>query len=417
MTSDKDGNLTRRNFIAGAGLTGVGSVLALAGMGSTAEAQEAGKALGAAQPVVRKDAKVPTRVFGRTKEEVSILSFGGIFDITENHALLQKALDWGVTYWDTANGYSGGNSEIGIGTFFEKFPEVRKKIFLVTKSGNKSPKGMTELLNTSLQRLKTDYIDLYFMHAVSNPNELTPEMKAWAEQAKKEKKIKYFGFSTHSNMESCLMAASKLGWIDGIMTTYGFRLMDKPEMKAAIEACHKAGIGLTAMKTQQQGARKSTTEAELKIINQFLEKGMTPQQASVKVVWGNEMISAVCCAMYTLNVLTSNVAAAVDGKKLTSADIEALRRYAAVTCDSYCAGCQNICEGALGEDHRIADVMRYMMYHSGYGDVHWARQQFAQLPEEVRVAIGGIDYSAAEQACPQGLAITELMRKAKSMLG
>ena len=48
--------------------------------------------------------------------------------------MLRQAVKWGVTYWDTANSYEGGNSEMGIGKYFEKFPEDRKKIFLVTKS-------------------------------------------------------------------------------------------------------------------------------------------------------------------------------------------------------------------------------------------------------------------------------------------
>ncbi len=51
-------------------------------------------------------------------------------------------------------------------------------------------------------------------------------------------------------MEKVLMAASKMDSIDAIMTSYNFRLMQKPEMQEAVEACHKAGIGLVAMKTQ-----------------------------------------------------------------------------------------------------------------------------------------------------------------------
>jgi hypothetical protein len=50
-------------------------------------------------------------------------------------------------------------------------------------------------------------------------------------------------------METSTLAAAKLGWIDGIMTSYKYRLMVKDEMKRAVDACAKAGIGLTAMKT------------------------------------------------------------------------------------------------------------------------------------------------------------------------
>ena len=80
--------------------------------------------------------------------------------------------------------------------------------------------------------------------------QLTKAVKAWAEKAKADGKIRFFGFSTHKNMEASLLEGAKLGWIDGIMTTYNYRLMNTDDMKRAVEACTKAGIGLTAMKTQ-----------------------------------------------------------------------------------------------------------------------------------------------------------------------
>ena len=53
--------------------------------------------------------------------------------------------------------------------------------------------------------------------------------KPWAENAKKKGLIKYFGFSTHSNMARNLFEASKLGWVDAILTTYNFRLTERPD--------------------------------------------------------------------------------------------------------------------------------------------------------------------------------------------
>ena len=92
---------------------------------------------------------------------------------------------------------------------------------------------------------------MYLLHYVSDVrNELTKDVKAWAENAKAEGKIRFFGFSTHKNMENCMLEAAKLGWIDGIMMSYNYRLMVKSDMKRAIDACAKAGVGLTAMKTQ-----------------------------------------------------------------------------------------------------------------------------------------------------------------------
>ena len=74
-----------------------------------------------------------------------------MFDIPSNQLLLKQALKWGVTYWDTADCYEGGNSENGIGQFLKKYPETRQKIFLVTKSDKHDPKGLSELLDRSLK--------------------------------------------------------------------------------------------------------------------------------------------------------------------------------------------------------------------------------------------------------------------------
>jgi predicted aldo/keto reductase-like oxidoreductase len=98
----------------------------------------------------------------------------------------------------------GGNSEKGIGKYFAKFPEDRKKIFLVTKSHAWTLGELTKDLNNSLERMKTDYIDLFFVHSVSDISDIDDDTRLWAEKSKSEGKIRLFGFSTHSNMASFL---------------------------------------------------------------------------------------------------------------------------------------------------------------------------------------------------------------------
>lgn len=402
MTASK---LTRRGFIAGVGAAGLGSLAS----SSLAQGQTTASA-----PVKLDNVKMPTRAFGRDKIELPILALGGIFDILNNQIMLKKALDWGITYWDTANGYVGGNSELGIGKFFEKFPEVRKKVFLVTKSSGRDPKKLTEHLNLSFERMKTDYVNLFFFHGIKSTQELTPEAKDWAAKMKAEKKIRMVGFSTHSNMEDLLAAAPGLGWIDGIMLTYNFINMQSDAMKRGIDACHKAGIGLTAMKTLGKLSKNPNPEEQKKFIGHFIEKGFTPQQAGLKAVWSNDMITSICSQMDNLTNMQANVAAACDKTQLAMEDIKAFERYASAVASSYCTGCRSVCSAHNG-DH-VGEVMRLMMYHTSYGDTHRARQMFAELPAEVREQLDRGDYSAAERACPQGMPIAEIMREAKQVL-
>jgi predicted aldo/keto reductase-like oxidoreductase len=398
----KDPNWSRRKFLKTAGIAGLGSVVApMTGLVNASENNQT----------------VPTRPFGKTSEQVSILSLGGMFDIGSNQLMLRQAVNWGVTYWDTAHSYSGGRSEKGIGKYFTRYPQDRKKIFLVTKSGAWSLKGMTRELNESLERMRTDYIDLFFVHGIRSISTMDDDIKAWGERAKREGKIRFFGFSTHSNMEECLLEGASLGWIDGIMMTYNYRLMHSDDMRRAVDACVKAGIGLTAMKTQGGGQVRTDSETELKLAGRFIEKGFTDAQAKLKAVWQNPQISSVCSRMKNMTILMSNVAAARDKTQLSVRDKELLQLYAQETRSAYCAGCTDICESCVEGEIPIGDVMRYLMYCNSYEDYDLAAAGFNKIPANIRRGLTDLDYSLAENKCPQGLPIAKLMQEAKKKLG
>jgi len=347
---------------------------------------------------------------------VAILSLGGMFDIPNNQLMLRQAVKWGVTYWDTANSYEGGNSELGIGKYFAKYPEDRKNIFLVTKSTAWTLKGMTEHLDLSLERMRTDSVDLFFVHAVRSISTMDKDMRKWGEKAKSEGKIRFFGFSTHSNMEECLLGAAPLGWIDGIMMTYNYRLMHTDAMRRAVDACTRAGIGLTAMKTQGGGQVLTGSAEDIKRGGRFLQGGFTQGQAKLKAVWENPQIAAICSQMPSMALLSENTAAAVNKTRLSAHDREALSRYAQASAAGYCAGCTRICESAVATPVPVGRVMRYLMYCRDYGDRGFARSRFRALPEVTRAVMARLDYAAAEERCPQKMPIGRLMREASEEL-
>ena len=300
---------SRRQFLKTTGAAGLGLLASSA----------AADFLSAQEPPL-----VPTRPFGKTGVNVAILSMGGMFDIPNNQLMLRQAVKWGVTYWDTANSYEGGNSELGIGKYFAKYPEDRKAIFLVTKSTAWTIKGMTEHLNLSLERMRTDQIDLFFVHAIRSISTMDKDMQRWGEKAKAEGKIRFFGFSTHSNMEECLLGAAPLGWIDGIMMTYNYRLMHTDKMRRAVDACARAGIGLTAMKTQGGGQVLTNNPEELKLAGRFVQSGFTEGQARLKAVWENPQIASICSQMPSMALLSQNTAAAMNNTRLSAVDREML---------------------------------------------------------------------------------------------
>jgi len=407
--NDKQNKIDRRNFLKTVGATGLASAFARVTIA------EPNKPDAPAKNQESKFPQVPKRKLGKTGVEVSSLALGTIFDLAENQIILRRSLQLGVNYWDTANNYANGQSEIGIGKFLEKNPDARKKLFIVSKaSGAKTIAEVEQRLQTSLERMKTDYIDLYYgVHVMSSPDSLTDELKQWAEKAKKRGVIKFFGFSSHSNMAECLAAAPGLGWIDAALVTYNFRVMQDKKLQAAVEACHKAGIGLTAMKTQ---GKPIETEDDKKLTDHFLQKGFTEGQAKIKVVLEDRRFSSLAVRMENIALVNSNVAAVLDKTKLSQADKDIFKQYADSTCTGYCAGCANICNSALPDTPYVSEVMRYLMYYNSYGDRDRARELFAQMPDSIKKKLLNTDYKVAEARCPQHLPIGKYVAQALSKL-
>jgi predicted aldo/keto reductase-like oxidoreductase len=218
-------------------------------------------------------------------------------------------------------------------------------------------------------------------------------------------------------MENSLLAAAKLGWIDGIMMSYNYRLMVKDKMKGAVDACAKAGIGLTAMKTQAAFSANfyasigSKSDDALGMTERFINKGYTAEQAKLKVVWENPNIASICSAMPNMTILQANVAAAVNKKSLSGGDKIRLDQYAQQTAPGYCAGCANICESAVDLDIPISDILRYAMYLNSYGERDKALNLFKALPADNRAKIFKADYSKAEKNCPQKIQIGKVLKK------
>ncbi len=228
-------------------------------------------------------------------------------------------------------------------------------------------------------------------------------------------------------MAQSLAAAARLDWIDAIMTAYNFRLMQNPEMQAAVEACHKAGIGLIAIKTQAAGPvakwagqdAKVETEQDRKLVGHFLKRGFTQGQAKIKVVLQDERFSSVCVGMENIALLRSNVTAVLHKAKLTHEDMVILKRYAEVTCSDYCAGCAHICDSGVPDalrPGRISDIMRYLMYYNNYREQDRARELFAQIPNKARNRLLSLDYGLAEARCPQYMPIGKLIAEAVAKL-
>ncbi len=409
MSNEKNA-INRRNFLKTVAAAGAGSAFLSKRLLADANTADPNTA----EP---KTPKIPLRKFGKYDLKIPVFSLGVMFNALEQQAVLRKALQLEVHYWDCAYSYANGNAELGIGKILEKQPELRKKMFLTSKTAG-TPEELEARMHESFRRMNTDYIDLYFgVHGLRSTSQLNDGLRKWAESAKKRKLIKYLAFTTHSNMADHLLAAAKTDWIDAVMTSYNYNVMQDTKMQEAVQACHEKGIALIAMKTQARRVRQRT-DKERELIEHFTKKGFTEGQAKVKIVLQDKRFCSACVGVGrgSIEHLVLGVDAVLDKTPLDEKDVAFLAKYARKNCDGYCAGCSKICESAAPAMPYVADIMRYLMYYNSYGDRKMARDLFAQLPSSAKAKLLNADYSLAEAKCPNRLPIRSLMKEAAAKL-
>src|SRR5580704_8730838 len=147
---------------------------------------------------------IPTTTFGKTGIQVSIIAQGGARmdlhpEIRTAAAYVRTVYGLGVTYFDCARSYWNGRSEEAYGIGLEG---VRKNVFLTTKTQKRTAKEAERELETSLRLLKTDYVDLWQVHAVQNQDDIDKivghggAVEAF-EAAKRAGKCRLIGFTGH----------------------------------------------------------------------------------------------------------------------------------------------------------------------------------------------------------------------------
>jgi predicted aldo/keto reductase-like oxidoreductase len=194
---------------------------------------------------------LPKRQLGRTGEKLSVIGFGGIIvsSIEQNEAnnRVARAIDVGCNYFDVAPSY--GNAEDILGPALEPY---RKNCFLACKTQKRDAAGAEEELNTSLKKMRTDHFDLYQLHAISSVDDVEkvfgPDgaMETFT-KAKKEGKVRFLGFSAHSQ-EAALLAMEKFDF-DTILIPVNFVCWFQGNFgPAALEKAKEKKMGILALK-------------------------------------------------------------------------------------------------------------------------------------------------------------------------
>jgi aryl-alcohol dehydrogenase-like predicted oxidoreductase len=402
--------LTRRSFLRRAMIAPVGVSLAST---LSAKAEDAAAQPGANSPVAA--APVPTRKLGRNGPAVSMLIFGG--DVPAySPEYLDLGWSMGIRYFDTASQYGNGNDEIKVGAWLTQYPERRKDLFLVSKDHpRENPEQLLTQIDRRLERCKTSYLDLYFIHGIS-PREYGDASLDWpksdafkkvVEKLKSSGKVKMVGFSCHDDRApQYLAAAAAGGFLDAIMVKYTPFYVKGGDFDQALDACHQAGIGLIAMKTLRNAADAP------KRLPEFDKLGLTTHQALLQAVWSDPRISAVCNRMQNADNIQSSVAAVRAYKApLKIAQLELLKATLLASRRAMCPGCPACNQQGAALELAFSDISRYVMYYEQDGDVR-ARDLYHQLPAASRDA-SKVNLAALRDACHFKTDYPEIIRRAE----
>ncbi len=390
----KNNRIKRREFIGKATLGICSTGLALPLLKSNAFASE--------QPQ-----KIIYRTLGRTKLRIPVVSFGVMN--SDSPDLIKRAMDRGINHLDTAYLYLRGNSERAIGEVLQKSGN-RDKIYVATKMrfardrvrnvftlrGTEREPGASEenlftQLDISLQRLRTDYIDILYLHSCYSPQMATfePLMNALV-KAKKQGKARFIGVTTHSSEPDVIRASVDTGVYDVVLTAYNFAQNHREEVKKAIKYAVSKGVGVVAMKTQ--GGRSMQESGEIEINH----------EAALKWVLEDENVCTTIPGMTTFDQLDLNFGV-MNNLALSGKERAEIQLASSLKGKIYCQNCRS-CIPTCPDNVEIPNLMRSFMYAKAYGNYIQAGMTVAELPRKKGLNICR-SCSSCTASCPNGINI------------
>jgi uncharacterized protein len=339
--------------------------------------------------------KVSQRVLGKTGLRVTTVGFGSM--ITTDPSVIARALDMGITYFDTARGYQSGNNERMVGAALKS---RRKDIVLSSKSEAPTAAEATVELETSLKELGTDYLDIWYIHSKDKPAQVPDELVGAWSRAKRQGKIRHIGLSTHSPNDM-VDRILEIEDIEVVLSTYNFTMGDTRD--AAFERIRSTGLGLVAMKVMAGGLKTRNPRPQMR----------RPMAGLAALKWSirKPYFATAIPSMTDMEQLEENFRAMAGPlepaeERILAARLDDIRH-------EYCRMCYR-CDNQCPKGLPVTDMMRYVTYADGYGQFALGREHFLRLPAEVR-SVNCADCSSCAVDCRNGVDVVRRLRRAQEL--
>ncbi|MBQ7394637.1 MAG: aldo/keto reductase [Lentisphaeria bacterium] len=365
--------------------------------------------------------------FGKTGVKISRLGFGTMRlpinddpalkdrtdDLEEAANLVAAGVDAGITYVDAAWGYCGGRCEKAVGMGLAQ-DRRRDRIVLSTKLPTwlvQEPDDFFRFLEQQLERLQTDHIDFYHLHALNQDrwDNIVRKFKLidLAEKALDQKMIRHLSFSFHDT-PALMKEIIDTDAFSSVLCQYN--LLDRTLVEG-FEYAHKKGLGVCIM-GPVGGGRLAFKEG---VFENVSSRWTTPELA-LKFVLSNPAVSCALSGMGNMEMLEDNVRVASDPDPLTPEELAAVEELEAKLNELktvYCTGCA-YCQ-PCPKEVRIPDIMTSLIYDKVYGMPDAGKLCYSQIGDRFHPGTAANACSQCglcEKKCPQKLPIRELLKDA-----
>lgn len=311
MADDRENKVNRREFLKLGGSLAAGAMASAAVPAALAAAPE---------PPQGKPAAMPTRNLGRTGHRVGIFSLGGqaAIEQPDNEKLaveiVEKAIDLGVNYIDTAAAYGRGLSQGYIGQVMKR---RRREVFLATKTHDRTRDGSLRLLEQSLKLLQTDHVDTWQLHHLDGFDDVEQIFaKGGAiealQQAREQNMVRFLGITGHSNPE-VLMEALRRFPFDSILMAVNAADPHKLSFRSElIPVAVERSMAIIGMKIPSRGRLLTTPNPR----GPYFREGLKPGVLSMREAM-----------YYTLSLPVSTVIVGCDTVEQVEENVKLAREF------------------------------------------------------------------------------------------
>ena len=368
----------------------------------------------------------------RYGNELSILGFGcmrfpqkmGRIDMEETEREIMTAYQAGVNYYDTAYIYPG--SEAALGEIFEK-NNIREKVYIATKLPHyliKSVADMDKLFAEELRRLRTDYVDYYLMHMLTDTdtwNRLKSlGIEEWITQKKASGAIRQIGFSYHGNSEMFCNLVDAYDW-DFCQIQYNYMDEHSQAGRRGLYHAHEKGIPVIIMEPLRGGKLVNRLPDTAKKIFEEYKIKRTPAQWAFRWLWNQPEVTVVLSGMNSDEMVRDNIqtASTVEVGELGEDEEQMLKQVVAAINAKMKVGCTG-CGYCMPCPKGVDIPGTFAAYNRRYAEgKFWSFVDYVMcttLRKNSTAASNCVGCGKCEKHCPQHIEIRKNLKDAQKEL-